>query len=488
MNWSEQVIKRLKSPHLWLIVVILGFCTVPQYSEQLGISEETSISLLLGFTRHTVERILYLVPIIYAGLVLGPMTGIVISFISMALMLPRALFLSPAPLDVSLEIAMITLFGLLSCLYLRAQRRWMGQKEKDLAQLKQADVDLQASERNYKVLFENANDAIWIHDLEGEITAANEAHARLTGYSVEELSHMNVHGFLSEDSLALAKQVRHRLYQGEIINKPYEQRMVKRDGSEAILRLSTSLITTDGVPTAFYNIARDVTEEERLQENMRFYIRQAVRAQEEERKRIARELHDDTAQVLTSLLRQLDNLIRQKPYLSTGDMFALENLKVELSRGLQGVHRLGQDLRPSLLDDLGLIPALRSVTKSLQQYDGIVTELKILGSERRFSPEVEIGVFRIVQEALSNIRRHAQASESQVVIEFTEDRTKVTISDNGQGFELSGRVGDLPRTGKLGLAGMQERAQLLGGTLEVQSTPSKGTTLVVEIPNQISVL
>jgi signal transduction histidine kinase len=106
----------------------------------------------------------------------------------------------------------------------------------------------------------------------------------------------------------------------------------------------------------------------------------------------------------------------------------------------------------------------------------------VLGGKRRFSPEVESLLFRIVQEALNNIRRHAQASEAQVVMEFAEDRTKVTISDNGRGFELSGRVDDLPRSGKLGLAGIQERARLLGGSLDVKSEPSKGATIVVEAP------
>jgi len=120
--------------------------------------------------------------------------------------------------------------------------------------------------------------------------------------------------------------------------------------------------------------------------------------------------------------------------------------------------------------------------KGLQESDGISTVLKVLGRERRFSLEVELLLFRIVQEALNNIRRHAQASEAQVVVEFTKDRTKVAISDNGRGFELSGRLDDLPRSGKLGLAGMQERAQLLDGTIEVQSTLGKGTTLIVEVP------
>ncbi len=147
------------------------------------------------------------------------------------------------------------------------------------------------------------------------------------------------------------------------------------------------------------------------------------------------------------------------------------------------MNRFIQNLRPSLLDDLGLIPALRSVVKSLQESDSMKTELIVLGKEKRFSPESELLLFRIVQEALNNIRKHAQASEGKVTVEFTGDKTVLTIGDNGRGFELSGRVDDLPRSGKLGLAGMQERVRLLGGSLKVKSVLGKGTTLTVEVPS-----
>jgi len=227
----------------------------------------------------------------------------------------------------------------------------------------------------------------------------------------------------------------------------------------------------------------DATERKRAEENLRYHLQQITRAQEEERKRIARELHDDTAQVLSSLSRQLDNFIRKKHGFASNEVLFLKDLQTQLNRGLQSMQRFVQNLRPSLLDDLGLIPAVRSLVKSLQESDGIGAELKILGGERRFPPEVEVLLFRIVQEALNNIRRHAHASEAQVAMEFDGDEVKVTISDNGHGFELRGDVDDLPRIGKLGLAGMQERARLLGGTLEVKSIPGKGTTLIVEVTN-----
>ncbi len=238
----------------------------------------------------------------------------------------------------------------------------------------------------------------------------------------------------------------------------------------------------DGEIIGAIETLEDITERKRAEGNLRQYLKEITRAQEEERKRIARELHDDTAQILGSLSRQLDNFVRKKHGFTPNEVLFLKDLQAQLNRGVLGVQRFIQNLRPSLLDDLGLIPAVRSLLKGLQESDGIATALKVLGGGRRFSPEVELLLFRIVQEALNNIRRHAQASEAQVVVEFAEDKVKVTISDNGRGFSLSEGVDGLPRNGKLGLAGMQERARLLGGTLEVKSTPDKGTTLIAEVP------
>ena len=352
----------------------------------------------------------------------------------------------------------------------------------DITERKHAEEALNESEKSFRALFEGAYDAIWSHDLEGNIQTANKAAATLSGYPVEELLRMNVKSFLGEESLALAREVGRRLVQHIHVELPYELRMIKKNGSEAICMVSTNLISGEGEARGFHNIARNVTQEKRMQENLRYYLQEITQAQEEERKRIARELHDDTAQLLGSLSRQLDNFVRKKSGLAPNEVLFLKDLQAQLNRGVQGVHRFVQDLRPSLLDDLGLIPALRSLMKDMQEYDGIGSKLEVLGDEKRFAPEFESSLFRIVQEALNNIRRHAQAPEASVVIDFTKDKVRVTISDNGQGFELVGRVDDLPRSGKLGLVGMRERARLLGGTLEVKSTPGEGTTLIVEVP------
>ena len=230
-------------------------------------------------------------------------------------------------------------------------------------------------------------------------------------------------------------------------------------------------------------IARDVAMEKQLRENLRFYLQQVTRAQEEERKRIARELHDDTAQELVALSRRLDSFTSTANHLSEQDLSYLEELRQHTDRILGGVRRFSQDLRPSVLDDLGLLPALEWLASDLTQHFGIDIAVGVLGSLRRFPPETELILFRIVQEALRNVWKHSEASRAWVAVEFGDDKTVLTITDNGKGFKLPERIEDLASGGKLGLAGMQERAQLIGGRLMLQSEPGKGTTVTVEIPS-----
>ena len=159
----------------------------------------------------------------------------------------------------------------------------------------------------------------------------------------------------------------------------------------------------------------------------------------------------------------------------------LEQLRELTDSALRDVGRFSQDLRPPTLDHLGLLPALEGLMADVKE-NGVETELKVHGDRRRLSPETELALFRIVQEALSNVRRHSQASRVVTAVEFGEGRVTLTVDDNGRGFELPGRTDDLATTGKLGLIGMHERARLLNGTLTMHSEPGKGTTMTVDVP------
>jgi two-component system sensor histidine kinase DegS len=257
-------------------------------------------------------------------------------------------------------------------------------------------------------------------------------------------------------------------------------------GTLAVITLREKRSFSDRDVTVLSAVARQAAiaiENARLYENMRSYAKQILTAQERERTRMARELHDDTAQSLVALSRQLDGLLGNSEVENSPRVKdRLENLRKLAAQTSNDVRRFSQDLRPSALDHLGLLPTLEGLASKMSEEDHIDAQLVVLGKPRRLSPEAELILFRIVQEALTNVRKHAAATEVTTTVEFTNGTVKLSIQDNGRGFQLSGQARELVEAGKLGLTGMVERAELAGGTLAVHSRPGEGTTVAAEIP------
>jgi len=345
------------------------------------------------------------------------------------------------------------------------------------------ETRFELSEEDYRYLFENASDAIWVQDMEGNLVDANKAFEKLSGYTLDEWAGMNCTQFLCDESLDLTREVQRKLLNGEELEQPYEQRFVGKDGATRVIKTTTSLVIANGETKGFQHIARDVTEESQLRENMRFYIQQVTRSQEDERKRLARDLHDDVAPSLLLIIQRLDAITSgTKPRLSSLLKNKLEDLYTQVTRALENLRRYAQDLRPGIIDDLGLVAALEWMAEKLAKDYGIDTKVEVIGVERDLPGEVQLLLFRIAQEALTNIRRHAEASRAWITLEFGDDKTVLTVKDNGKGFKLPQRMGDLASVGKLGILGMYERGRLLGGTLEVKSESGKGTEVVAEVP------
>jgi PAS domain S-box-containing protein len=214
---------------------------------------------------------------------------------------------------------------------------------------------------------------------------------------------------------------------------------------------------------------------ERLQQ----LSRHLVEIQENERKYIARELHDETSQSLTSLKIGLQ-VIEQKAAGHQQLLEQVERLKSLADETLESLHRLAVNLRPASLDHLGLADALTGLIESIKQRAGITAHFKTMGAERAtvMSNEMETSIYRIVQESLTNVIRHAQAAHVDIILEWQDEKVVVIVEDDGIGIDMQ----KTRESGHLGLIGMQERAEMLGGRLLVDSTPRVGTTLVVEIP------
>ncbi|MFC1926044.1 PAS domain S-box protein [Chloroflexota bacterium] len=345
--------------------------------------------------------------------------------------------------------------------------------------MKRTLKQLKQSEERYRDLFENASDAIWLHDLEGNTLAANMACEKITGYSAEELHHLPVDRLLDDCSKSCINDIEERLLCNQPVDHRCEVDLTKKGGEKALVQITTSLMVHDGKAVGFEHVARDVTDQRRMEENLRYYLQQATRAQEEERKRIARELHDETLQNLIVISRQMEKITSSEA-LWEESLEVVRGLKKQIEVAVQEMRRFSHNLRPSVLDDLGLLPALELLVDDIEK-EGINTSFKVIGGMRRLSPEVEVMLFRIAQEAVRNISRHAQASEAELAIEFNDSRLRMSIKDNGIGLELLQSIGEQASLGKLGLVGMRERARLLGGTMTVDSTSGKGTTIAVEV-------
>jgi len=211
-------------------------------------------------------------------------------------------------------------------------------------------------------------------------------------------------------------------------------------------------------------------------------LEQVIATQEEERRRIARELHDETSQSLASLVVGLKAAQAALSIDPARSEEILLGLRASVSQTVKELHNIIYDLRPTLLDDLGLIPALRWYAGSRLEACGIEVELEVEGSARRLPPEVETVLFRIAQEAVTNVVRHAGASRVRLGLRFGAEEVAIHVRDNGRGFEARETMDAKVERQGFGLLGIQERATLLGGRFEVQSQPGKGTDLRVWVP------
>ena len=219
---------------------------------------------------------------------------------------------------------------------------------------------------------------------------------------------------------------------------------------------------------------------ETLDDASRLRASQIINAQEEERKRIARELHDETSQVLTSLLISLAVLEESLTTQDARDRIA--DTRSLAHRTLRAIRSLSIDLRPSALDDLGLLPALRWYVKEYSQKCSIEVEFHASGFKERLPSEMETALYRIVQEALTNTARHGNAHKVRITLREDEDAISASIVDDGCGFDVDAVLHSPVQERRLGLAGMNERAILLDGLLNIHSTPGHGTTVEVRIP------
>ena len=237
---------------------------------------------------------------------------------------------------------------------------------------------------------------------------------------------------------------------------------------------------------ALFDKARDIAaiaiERTRLSSELRKLSELVIQAQEAERRRIARELHDSVNQILSSVTFRIGSVDAQMPDAHTEIKADLARAKELLTKGIDEVHRISDDLRPSELDSLGLLPALRSLCAEFQKKTNLSLKLKLAPTPQRLPDAVELTVYRIIQEAFNNIEKHSRASQIVLKLEQNSSFLNLTVHDNGKGLDCSSKRLARPKKTGMGLINMRERTAFLGGAFSIQSTPDKGTKIEVKIP------
>ncbi len=341
--------------------------------------------------------------------------------------------------------------------------------------------------RKHQQLVENAHDMIFTHDLEGRITSMNRAGERITGYSRKEVCRMNLDQLLAPGQ---EDRIRSLVAEAGAEGAPAvrEIAFLALSGKRVLMEVSSPPIRRDGAIIGFQSIARDITRRREAEIKIRDYSdrlrslsHQLLESQEAERRHLARELHDEIGQSLTALKITLQSLPHSDgPQQHSGRLGESIQVVEDL---LHSIRSLSLNLRPSILDDFGLVSAIKWYLEAQSRRTGIVASLDADSTETgRRNPEIETACFRVVQEAVTNAVRHSRARHVWVKCQEAADSLHLCIQDDGVGFDPAVVRERALRGESLGILSMQERVQLLGGQIDVDSLPGKGTRICVRIP------
>ncbi len=338
---------------------------------------------------------------------------------------------------------------------------------------------LQGADHSYRVLIERMNEGALVLAPDKMILYANQCFARMVKCPLEQVMGSSFRHFLSSEDRA---RLRPLLKQGHKSGSKIQVTLFARDGLKLPVQISIQQMEKNGFKQAPIGmVVTDMTEARRTEGLLRALTHRVVQVQEEERGRVALELHNNITQLLCAILVRCQTLAGK---LSSGhdDPSKREAMKLRklLGKAAEEVERISRNLRPSVLDHLGLIAVLRDTSRKFMDRTGVPVKVTCVQLSAQLPAKTELTLYRILQEALSNVERHAFASHVTVNLSQHGNFIHLTIHDDGTGFDLDHHPSR--RKGDLGLLSMHERAAYLGGTVNVKSVQRVGTTIEARIP------
>lgn len=350
--------------------------------------------------------------------------------------------------------------------------------------LRDTTAALRASEQHYRRLVEILPDAVSQIDLKGRIIEANPQATTMLGYGDEgELTQQSIFDLTQpEDHERLRADMATMLETGMMRNAEYT--FLRKNGNRFPVELSAAAVLDgQGKSTGLVAIGRDITKRKQADEELRRFPWRIIEAQEAERLRVARELHDGVNQIIAAAKMRLHKLVTDGTMpLNPAAREILKRCDRQLVQALEENRRIAHNLRPSDLDEFGLVEACRNFCKELQSRTELVVKCTLPRRGQRLPPAAELSLFRIVQEAINNAEKHAHAKTIRLQIAFQDDSLLLRIQDDGRGFDPAMARAEKQRGHGIGFTNMRRRAASLGGTCEIESVLAQGTTITVRMP------
>ena len=353
--------------------------------------------------------------------------------------------------------------------------------EKKAIRCKQVEENLRRSEEKYKTLTTSSLTGIFIHQ-DGKFVFVNDRFAKVHGYATEELLGKEYKALIHPDYREfIAERVSKRL-KGESVPYHYEVQRLKKDGETIWCEMIVAAIEYRGKPAIMGNIV-NITKRKQAQEHVRTLTQQLMKAQENERQRISRYLHDNVAQDLSLLNIGMETLFDDQPSVSVKIKQKSSELSKILKRLISAVRNFAYDLHPPSLDQLGLVRTVYQYCEEFAEKNQINIDFFAAGMDDLTIPfDTEINLYRIIQEALWNIKKHADAANVTLKMVASFPYIILRIEDDGKGFDINDRMVSAVKEKRMGLRSMEERVNLLNGKIKIQSRPAEGTKIVIEVP------